>query len=877
MQFTLLFIQNIQIMKNNLRIVSIVFFAAILVLSCERIPLNSVIVQELNSNWQMSELGQDEWIPASVPGCVHTDLIKNGKIEDPFYRLNEHDLQWIDKKDWVYKTHFKADKNMLNKNQTEIYFPGLDTYAEVYLNDSLILTADNMFREWTVNCTKLLQNGENELRIIFRSPINTGLKKYDALDYVIPVSDNDLAETGKVPGNKKVSIFTRKAGYHYGWDWGPRFVTSGIWKPVYLKGWNQANIKNVQIVQEELSSQSALLSAVIELESNMLKDGKIVVSINNEVVANRKIQARDITLLPEIQFEIKNPKLWWPNGLGDQNLYYINLELWDSGELLQSKVERIGLRNIELITDKDKFGNVFYFRVNGKPVFMKGANYIPQDSFLDRVTPERYEHVIQSAVDANMNMLRVWGGGIYEKDLFYDLCDEKGILIWQDFMFACAMFPVDSSFLENVRHEAIDNVKRLRNHPSIALWCGNNENLSAWLRWGWKEKVTEEQGQQVADILWQGYKDIFHEILPLVIKNEDPARSYWGSSSSASVGIPDNLVQGDLHYWGVWWGKEPFSSFKQNTGRFMSEYGFQSFPEMKTINEYATKADWDIYSDVMKSHQRSSIGNETIETYMERDYNVPEDFQQFIYVGQVLQGEGIKRAIELHRVQKPYCMGSLYWQIDDCWPVASWSGMDYFGRWKAQHYMAKEAFKNVIIVPETDGSKTNVSIVSDLFEDINAILTCRIISFNGEVLWENTNNVIVPENSSTLAYSFNHTLLGFDEREALLQVTLKYDDDVMDEAIWYYVAPKELILPEGADISLKTEKLDNGKYNILLSCDVLAKNVFVEAENTDGFFSDNYFDMLPGREYKINYSTENEAIIPTFKIKELSNSFFLAP
>ncbi|MDF1572619.1 MAG: glycoside hydrolase family 2 protein [Bacteroidales bacterium] len=858
-------------MKTRNFIILLILMTATTI-SCSREDLDHVVRTEISSGWEMSEYGKNNWIPAAVPGSVHTDLLDNGKIEDPFFRLNEHDLQWIDKKDWIYRTTIHADRSLLARDHIELAFPGLDTYGEVYLNDSLVLLTDNMFREWSVECKGILKAGANELKIILRSPVMRGIEKYDALPYQIPVSDNDLAETGKVPGNKKVSIFTRKAGYHFGWDWGPRLVTSGIWKPVFLQGWDEGRINNIQIIQQELTDAKATMKAVMEVQAGKIGNGELVIKVNNEVVARRIFSADDITVFAEIPFEIDSPEWWWPNGMGAQPLYHVKAELYVEGERLHVIEDRIGLRTIELVTDPDEHGNTFHFVVNGKPVFMKGANYIPQDSFLDRVTPERYEHVIQSAVDANMNMLRVWGGGIYEKDIFYELCDEKGILVWQDFMFACSMYPGDSLFLENVRQEAIDNVKRLRNHPSIALWCGNNENLSAWYRWGWRERVIGEQGQEVADLLWKAYQDVFHEILPEVVRTEDGDRYYWASSSSAAMGVPDNLTQGDLHYWGVWWGKEPFSSFRENTGRFMSEYGFQSFPEMKTIREYAVEEDFDIYSDVMKSHQRSSIGNETIELYMNRDYRDPRDFSSFIYVGQVLQGVGIRRAIELHRVQMPYCMGSLYWQINDCWPVASWSGMDYSGRWKAQHYMAREAFKNVIIVPETSNSSTTISVVSDLDKTLNASLNSRIIDFHGEVLWESSREVSVPATASSAVFTFDHSEVVTRPGEVVLEITLEHDDNLIDQALWYYAPPKALVLPV-PEVEIHTTKTDKATYRLTIVSDVLVKNIFLQSETVDGFFSNNYFDMVPGKTYTVDFEVREGSGAPGFFFSELTGSY----
>lgn len=857
--------------KSTLTLSFLLVSILLITSSCENSFKSGMIVQEINQGWEFSKEGDDSWLPASVPGCVHTDLLENGKIEDPFYRLNEHDLQWIDKENWVYQTTFHVESSLLLKTNMELFFPGLDTYADVWLNDTLVLSADNMFREWSIDCKNILQKGENKLKIIFHSPIKKGLEKYDALPYQIPVSDNDLAKIGKVEGDKQVSIFTRKAGYHFGWDWGPRLVTSGIWKPVFLRAWNAGRIKNIQIVQKELGEDNAMMEAMVEVEVDELSNADLVILVDGEEAARRTVDASNITHLVHLSFNIQDPQLWWPNGMGEQALYDVRVELRSGGTVIHKKGDRIGLRSIEVVREADQDGTSFYFEVNGRPIFMKGANYIPNDPFLTRVSDEKYQHVVQSAVDANMNMLRVWGGGIYEKDIFYDLCDEKGILVWQDFMFACAMFPGDTAFLENVKMEAVDNVRRLRNHPSIAVWCGNNECLSAWLRWGWKERIEEEQGQDVADIIWKGYEDLYHKLLPEVILNEDPAREFWSSSSSAEMGVPDNLTSGDLHYWGVWWGQEPFESFRENTGRFMSEYGFQSFPEMQTINKYATEEDWDIYSEVMKSHQRSSIGNKTIENYMNRDYRKPKDFPSFIYVGQVLQGEGIGRAIEIHRSSMPYCMGSLYWQINDCWPVASWSGMDYYGNWKAQHYRVKEAFENVILVPDIAGKSTLISSVSDLAESFNAILECSVMNLNGEVLWEHSGEVVVDGNTSKQVYTFNHEDIAGANNEKVLEVILKQDDEIVAENMLYYAAPKEIDYPE-VDISTSITGAADG-FEITLTSDKLAKSVYLQTEGVEGVFSNNYFDMIPGREYIITFKPASEVETLSLKVMSMVDAY----
>jgi beta-mannosidase len=578
------------------------------------------------------------------------------------------------------------------------------------------------------------------------------------------------------------------------------------------------------------------------------------------LVDGKKLEEKQLNLKKgkstvSVPFEIANPERWWPNGLGDAHLYNIQGKLSNNDKILSETETNIGLRTIEIVQEKDTAGSSFYFNVNGHPVFMKGANYIPQDVFLNRVSPDKYEHIINSAVKANMNMLRVWGGGIYEKEIFYNLCDQNGILVWQDFMFACAMFPGDEDFLKNVRHEAIDNVKRLRNHPSIALWCGNNECLSAWYLWGWKEREEKQQGKEIADRIWQSYVDIFHKVLPEVVEEYDSDRMYWASSPSAAMGEPENWVDGDVHYWGVWWGKEPFKNYRTQIPRFMSEYGFQSFPELSTVNKYATKDDWDIFSEVMKSHQRSSIGNGTIKTYMDRNYREPKNFPMFLYVGQLLQAEGTRVAMEGHRKNMPYCMGSLYWQTNDCWPVASWSTIDYYGNWKAQHYFAKKAFDEFLVSPEVNDNITDVYVVSDRLEDTPARLELILMDFDGNEYWKESKPLVVKANSSEIAFSAENSkmLSSCGKENILLHVSLtSQNGELLSENILYYLPVKDLQLPK-PNIETQVVSAQDG-YEIEIRSDKLAKNVYLTGTDGEGFFSDNYFDVLPGAAVKVKFT-----------------------
>ncbi|MGD1944895.1 MAG: glycoside hydrolase family 2 protein, partial [Croceivirga sp.] len=704
----------------------------LLISSCADKP--SVAKMEINKNWSFKATGDTLWSKAEVPGTVHTDLLNLKKIEDPFYRLNEHDLQWVDKKDWEYKSTFKATKEQMERPNIALQFNGIDTYGKIYLNDSLILETDNMFRNYEVDVKSILKEGANTLHVRLESPIQKGIEKYDALDYTIPVSDNDLAKIGKIEGEKQVSIFTRKAGYHFGWDWGPRLVTSGIWRSVILKTWNNLKIEDLFIQQKSIAADTAKLSAKIELELDAEpKKTTIELFVNDTLNKTVELKPNGVTNQLDIPFAIANPKRWWPNGMGNQTLYDIKVKISSNGYYDEAS-HKIGLRTIELVREPDSIGTSFYFKVNGYPVFMKGANYIPQDVFLTRPDSSNYKHIVSSAKGANMNMLRVWGGGIYENKEFYELCDEMGLLVWQDFMFACAMFPGDEDFLENVRQEAIDNVKRLRNHTSIALWCGNNEILSAWENWGWKNDAIKNQSQEVADIIWKAYDDIFHKVLPEVVSEYDNDREYWPSSPGSDFGEKESYEKGDAHYWMVWWGKQPFSEYKVAIPRFMSEYGFQSFPEFSSVKRYTNPEDYDIYSEVMQSHQRSSIGNVTIEEYMLRHYRKPKDFENFLYLSQLLQAYGIKVGIEAHRMNRDRCMGSLYWQINDCWPVASWSSIDYYRKWKALHYSAKKSFENLLVSFDMDGEDVRTYVISDLLENKDAKLKVSLMDFEGNLL-----------------------------------------------------------------------------------------------------------------------------------------------
>jgi len=835
--------------------VFLTFLLGLIINSCSsHDTLKETII--INQNWTFKNISDSIWMPADVPGTVHTDLINNNIIEDPYYRLNERNVQWVDKTDWEYRSSFFVGNNLLSKDVIELRLNGIDTHSDIYINGNKVIETNNMFTKWIVDCKKYLKYGKNSIKVILRSAINIGLDKRAKLGFTLPGAENDQSEIGGL-GDTKVCVFSRKPGYHFGWDWGPRLVTSGIWQNIELVAWNLANIDNIYIKQNKIDTEIADLEFTVEIESVNKKNITLITLIDDSIINSRKIN-----LIPGFNnisypITISSPELWWPNGHGDQRLYNVEIQLRDNENLISKKNQSLGLRTIEVVQDKDSIGASFYFKVNGFPVFMKGANYIPQDIFLNRPSNEDYNYLINSAKDANFNMLRVWGGGIYEKDIFYDLCDKAGILVWQDFMFACAMYPGNEEFLENVKREAIQNVKRLRSHPSIAIWCGDNEILSAWNRWGWKEDVYENQGADIVDSVWYAYEDIFHKILPKVVEAYDSTRLYWSSSPSSGFGELENGKSGDNHYWGVWWGKEPFDKYEEFIPRFMSEFGFQSFPTFKSVKKYTTEEDWNIYSPVMKSHQRSSIGNATIEEYMKRDYHIPENFEKFLYVGQLLQAKGIKMGIEAQRRAMPYCMGSLYWQLNDCWPVASWSSIDYYGNWKALHYEVRNAFKEVIISTEIRDDNLNLYIVSDKLLDTEATLELTLMDFNGKIIKSINEDIIINANSSKVYNKVDISSLtnNLNKSQLLLLSKIKSKDSVIiDLDITYFVSPKNLLLTS-PKIDYEILDWDKKSFVIEVSTDVLAKNVFLQYE-AEGQFSDNYFDIPPNESVRIIFSSD---------------------
>ena len=787
----------------------------------------------LSGAWEFCQAGIDGWLPASVPGGVHTDLLALERIPDPFVADNELQVRWVAETDWEYRRSFTPSASLLAQEHVFLVCDGLDTLADLYLNGSYLGHANNMFRAWEWDVKPLLKKGENELRIAFASP----LRFIAGRQVQLP-----LIGGGDIPGGPHL----RKAPCHWGWDWGPKLPPIGIWKDIRLEGRSVARFNDVHLRQK---IEAGMATISVAVQADVWQGGAIKAAITVITPGGQKLQAEEALFglfggqtqqRAELALEIPNPQLWWPSGYGQQPLYEVELLLHAEGRELDRRTYKIGLRTIELRQPQDQWGKAFTFYVNGLQLFAKGADWIPADSLPTRITRESLDGLLQSAVAANMNMLRVWGGGYYPEEMFYDLCDQYGILVWQDFMFACGIYPADPDFFENVRVEAIENVRRLRHRASLALWCGNNEMEQGWVDWGWN-KPADPINQGLKD----GYDRMFHHMLPDLLAVEDPDHAYW--PSSASSGTPfegaNQQAQGDCHYWDVWHGRKPFTAYRAQFPRFMSEFGFQALPPLKTIATYAEPVDWNMTSYIMEHHQRSGSGNGLMIAQMTDTFRMPADFDALVYLSMILQAEGIRYGVEHWRRNRNRVSGTLIWQLNDCWPVASWASLDYFGRWKALHYAAKRFYAPVLMSVADDGRLMRVHVTSDLTSPWDGRFSWRLETLNGKIVQQGQQAVRAPALQDTFvgAFDFAAQVTAENQRSLVFVCELWQGQDLLARSVTPFVPNKHLTL---VNPRLKVEAHPQGdKLVIDVSARTLARFVELSIEGADPVFSDNYFDL----------------------------------
>ena len=782
----------------------------------------------LNGTWQLSAGHRSlESVDMQIPGTVLSGLLAAGKIKDPFYRTNEDATRALFWKDYVFTRTFDVDEELLAQQHIVLVCEGLDTLAEISINGTFLAKTDNMHRTWKFQAKKLLHPGKNEIQIVFRSV----LRFIEDYPYEAHKKINYIP-CGSMKGNQLL----RKAHSMFGWDWGPQTIDAGIFRDIYLQGYSHARIEDIRIHQQHAKNVSVQTSITL---SESVPGQKLCVELSEDG-ADKPLQTKlcktNADGVAAVDFVIENPKLWWPNDYGDQPLYIVRTTLLDEdGTSLESITRRIGLRTLTISQEKDEWGNEFAFCVNGVKIFTRGGNYIPDDCLYTRITEKKLDYILESCRRAHFNCVRVWGGGYYPSDAFYDLCDEKGLIVWQDLMYACNVYDVTDAFAENCRQETYDNVRRLRHHASLGLWCGNNEIESAWDHWGDFQKETP--------YLRADYIRLFEEVLPKAVQEADGETFYWHSSPSSGgcFDNPDDANRGDTHYWDVWHGQKPFTDYRKYFFRFCSEFGFQSFPCAKTVNSFTLEDDRNIFSRVMESHQKNNAANGKMLYYLSENLRYPKDLTHLLYASQVLQGMAIKYGVDHWRRNRGRCMGTLYWQINDDWPAPSWSSIDYFGRWKALHYMAQKFYAPHAVSMTLEDHRCHVYFSNESFETTEYSLTLSIRDLSGNVLETYETKGNSPAFSAIETAVVDICSWEDQKDDVFLEAVIHTKDQKVLKDVETLVPYKYLNLKNPV-ISTEAEET-NDVFILHISSDCFAPFVALDFDDADVIFSDNFFHL----------------------------------
>lgn len=798
-------------------------------------PLNMQKIS-LNGIWNYRKIGDPVWKSANVPGTLLTDLLEAKDILDPFIRDNDNLVLSLFDNDFEYCRTFEWKENSEQERIQFLQFDGLDTLAEVRLNGVKILDTDNMFRTYRVNISSLLQAGMNEIRIRLHSPVQYMKEKQAQKPlFGIPMV---------VPGFTHL----RKAHYMSGWDWSPKLPDCGIWKDVTLLDISHAMLKDVLIRQTHEEG-----SVKLEFDLDVENYTRLPLSATISIIGPggekwQHIHSVDHSTNSEIIIE--DPCLWWPRGYGEQALYEVKVELTHRDHLLDSKQYQIGLRTLTVNTEADEWGNQFAFEVNGIKIFSMGANYIPEDNLLGRLSRERTERLIKDCAEANFNTIRVWGGGFYPSDDFYELCDQYGIIIWQDFMFSCGIYNFTESFIENSLHEIEDNVKRVRHHASIGLYCGNNE-IEMFFGDGRIESTEENK---------DGYVLLFEKNIPGLMAAIAPDSFYWpGSPSSGGDFLNTNSEDyGDGHYWEVWFGNKPFTEYRKTFFRYMSEFGFESIPDLKTIEAFTIPEDRNLFGYVMENHQKNPSGNQIMLTYLSETFQYPKDFSSLIYVSQIMQAEAMRYGVEHWRRHRGRCMGALYWQLNDCWPTLSWSGIDYYGRWKALHYYARKFFAPVLVSACEEDTQVSLHVTNETREPVQGRLHFKLRDAESGILLTGSKDIIVDALASQEIASLDladYLVTMENKRNTYLEYHLETGTTIIGQATVLFVPAKHFQFKNPELKFTVTEQ--ETYYEISLTAEAFTKYVQLSLTDIEGVFSDNYFDLSAHDVKKVRLNKAN--------------------
>ena len=792
-----------------------------------------MILQTLNGNWIMNEKGTEAYIDAKIPGSVLSNLLVQHRVIDPFFGVNEHEVRELFRRDYFFTREFEVNPQLLEQQKIELVCKGIDTLSKIYINNVFVGSTDNMHRTYKFDVKNLLGYGINTITIEIASPLNY-------VDNYHPASGKEISfvPEGCYPGNQ----FIRKAHCMFGWDWGANLPDMGIWRSIDLVGHSLVEIDDMLVIQHH---DKKAVTLEIRVKANVIERGMYI--IQGEVVTPEgRVSAITETMEGDeavLYMEIEEPKLWWPNGFGDHPLYTVSCYALDmNGNEWDSKTQRIGLRTLTVSQERDEYGHEFCFKVNGVKFFAMGANYIPEDSIYAFITKEKIDYLLRAAVKSNFNTIRVWGGGYYPSDTFYDLCDEYGLVVWQDYMFACNIYELSESFRQTITAEAIDNIKRFRHHACLGLICGNNEIESAWLNW--------EGFKGHSEALRADYIQIFDRILKDVTNEYAPQTFYWPSSPSSGGNFddPDDDTRGDRHYWDVWHGKKLFDDYKNHQMRFCSEFGFQSFPSLKTVKTFTKEEDRNVFSVVMESHQKNQDANSLLITYLSKYFLFPKDFESLLYLTQLLQGIAVKAGVEHWRRNRGECMGALYWQLNDSWPVASWSSIDYFGRWKALQYMAKNFFAPIAGSIDLQGNVVSVYIQNETRDIESRRVKVSLQTFDFRLLHEAEYTVeIMPGQVEFVCQTdYSEYISGIENRVFVEAIFYDEDDEVVSNEIEVFVPYKRLAL-DTSSISYSVIELPD-EYIIRMMSGGFAAFVELDLRQADAVFSENFFHLTSKRE-----------------------------
>jgi beta-mannosidase len=809
---------------------------------------------DLNGAWTLRRDGQKKTLAAHVPGCVHTDLLAAGEIDNPFERDNEEKVQWIGEADWVYERSFTA-VDMAGFDRVLLRCEGLDTLATVTLNGHELGRTDNMYRTWEFDVQGVLVKGRNRLAIRFASPVK----------YIQARSQERMLPGWAAPHEPRGRAWLRKEPCNFGWDWGPVLVTCGIWRPIEIVAFNQARLDDVQVCQDHGTAGAVGLDITVAAGTAgqpVALEAAVRVSYKGAVIQEARVSLA--AGRGSVRLTVRTPYLWWPNGMGEQPLYEVAVDLLANQAVIDQATRRIGLRTLRLDRHADEWGESFQFVVNGVPFFAKGANWIPADAFVTRLSRVEYAKLVKSAAMANMNMLRVWGGGIYENDAFYDLCDEYGLCVWQDCMFACSTYPAfDAAWLANVKVELEQNMRRLRHHPAIALWCGNNELEQGLVGDTWNDH----------QMSWEDYGRLFDTLIPEVVKAVDPQRDYWPCSPHTPP--PGDRKQhwdptrGDAHLWDVWHGRKPFEWYRTTEHRFCSEFGFQSFPEPRMVETYTAEQDRNVTSYVMEKHQRSGIGNTVIMQYMLDWYRMPVGFEKTLWLSQIQQGMSIKYAVEHWRRKRPRCMGALYWQLNDCWPVASWASIDYEGRWKALHFMARRFFAPVLVsgLEKPEDGTVDVHVSNDRLKPFKGTVQWRVTRVDGTLLREGAKKVTAAANGSALQTTVKlaDLIAKHGPRDLIVWLSLVDGEGVEESTnIVTFCRPKHMeLLP--TKMRVEVRPWDDNSYAVTLTSKTPALWLWLTLAGMDAKYDDNFICLEPNRPVRIRVTPATRLKLDAFR------------